>query len=497
MKNLFDQWKISLLTLSKDEVKADVCVIPVWKQQGKLDDWTAVVDKEHQGIISNWIGSSFVKNDREKAFFFPNIGSSKVKDFLVFCLGDPEQSKPEEVRNAFARASKMITQRGYKKAAVVHAGDQLDFSLAIEGFLLGSYRFAKYKDDEKAGQSLDTFSFYVPASTKKTVATALDKISATTRAIFLARDLVNEPGNVIYPASFAKIAKEVCKDRKLTCKVLDLADLKKEKMNLHIAVGQASAHEPKLVHIHYKPAQKAKKKVALVGKGVTFDTGGLSLKPPTAMVSMKSDMSGAASVLGTMMAISDLNLPIEVHGILGLAENAVAGNATRPDDVVRSRSGITVEIENTDAEGRLVLADALSYADDLKVDYIIDVATLTGACVIALGDEIFAVYSQDDALAQSIGASAAEVGDNAWRMPLHESYKAQLKSDFADMRNVGGREGGSITAALFLSEFVKKAKWAHLDIAGPARAKREFDLTAKGGSGIPTRTFIRFLENLQ
>jgi len=448
-------------------------------------------------VITQWLASPYVKNDAETSFFFKNTDKIyKIKDFCVVLLGEPKKAKPDTVRNVLGQASRTITQRGYSSVAVLHACSDIDFAQAVEGFLLGSYRFAKYKEDKKAAQSLNKFTFYTSEADKKGLTESIKYISATTRGIFMARDLVNEPGNVIYPESFASIAKKACTGRKLKFKMLNKAALKKEKMNLHIAVGQASDRDPCLVHIHYKPTKKAKKTVALVGKGVTFDTGGLSLKPAAYMVSMKTDMGGAASVLGTMMAIADLNLPIEVHGLMGLAENAVNGNATRPDDVVTGRSGKTVEIENTDAEGRLVLADVLSYAEDLKVDYIVDAATLTGACVVALGDEFFAVYSKDDDLASRLTEAATQVGDHGWRMPLYDGYKRQLKSDIADLKNVGQRYGGSITAALFLSEFVKKTKWAHLDIAGPARASRDFDTTVKGGSGIPTRTFIRFLENL-
>ncbi|MCB0271434.1 MAG: leucyl aminopeptidase [Bdellovibrionales bacterium] len=495
MKNLFDQWNVSLAAMDKGPLKADVCVIPVYAQK-KVSPWVQAIDKAHDGIISSWLESSYVGEDREKSMFFVNKGDLAFKDFLVISLGDAKKAGQNEIRNAFGKASKLISQRGYKSVAVVHGDEKIPFEYAMDGFLLGSYRFSKYKEDVKQSQSLQTFIFATSHKNKKTYEKHLSHTCATTRAIFLARDLVNEPGNVVYPESFASIAKNETAKRKITYKVLSAAELKKQNFNLHLAVGQASDKQPCLVHLHYKPTKKAKKKVALVGKGITFDTGGLSLKPPTYMVSMKTDMAGAAGVLAAMTAIADLALPVEVHGIMALAENAVNGNATRPDDVVRARNGKTVEIENTDAEGRLVLADALHYAENLGVDYIVDAATLTGACVIALGDEIFAIYSKDAKLASLIENAASDVGDKGWRMPLEESYKSQLKSDVADMKNVGGREGGSITAALFLSNFVEKTAWAHLDVAGPARASREFDTIPKGGSGVPTRTFIRFVETL-
>jgi leucyl aminopeptidase len=496
MKNLLDQWKVKAEALNLDTIKADAWVLPIWKKKKQNQAFQAL-DQAHNQQLSTWLNSSVVEDNREKSTVITNVSSYKGKDLYVVVVGEAKKTTPDEIRDALGNAGKWLAGRGYKDVAILCEESNMDAAAIVEGFLMGSYRFFHHKSDPKTHATLKNITFYADQECKKSLKNEVPRAVAYVRANFLARDLVNEAPNILYPASFAKIAQDVAKKQaNVSIKVLTKKEIEKENMNLLMAVGRASDYEPRVVHLHYKPKKKAKAKVAFVGKGVTFDTGGLSLKPPTSMVSMKTDMGGAAAVLATIQAVADLQLPVEVHGLMGLVENAVNGNATRPDDVVRGRNGKTVEIENTDAEGRLVLADVLNYAEELKVDYLIDAATLTGACVVALGTDIFAVYANDDKLSSRLLQASQEVGDKAWRMPLEESYRKQLKSEVADMRNIGGREGGSITAALFLSEFVKDTKWAHCDIAGPARATQDYPTSVKGGTGIPSRTFIRFIENL-
>ncbi|MCC7460689.1 MAG: leucyl aminopeptidase, partial [Proteobacteria bacterium] len=388
--------------------------------------------------------------------------------------------------------------RGFHRIGLLNFDTkEIPFEVAIEGFLLGAYRFTQYKSEKNAqGHIRFVEVLCTNAQSAKALQKHYDRLEPVIRATYLARDLVNEPANVVNPETFAQIAQKIAASKKVSLKVLKTAELKKEDMNLLLCVGMGSDVEPRLLHMEYKPKKKAKHTVALIGKGVTFDTGGYSLKPPSAMLGMKMDMAGAASVLATMWAVSELELDVHVHGFMPMVENMVNGHSVRPGDVVRGRNGKTVEIDNTDAEGRLILADTLNYAEEFEPDYMIDVATLTGACVVALGDEIAGMYSTDDKLKKMLEDASEQTGEKMWNMPLEKGYFAQMKSDIADMRNAGGREAGSITAALFLKEFVAKTKWAHLDIAGPNEAQKDLPTCPKGATGYPVRTFVNLLENL-
>ncbi|HEY2406747.1 MAG TPA: leucyl aminopeptidase, partial [Polyangiaceae bacterium] len=313
-------------------------------------------------------------------------------------------------------------------------------------------------------------------------------------AVALARDAVNEPPNVLTPEALADVARGIAKKHKLKIKVLDKRGLLAAGMALHHAVGQGSVNEPRFIHLSYVPKKKHKKLV-FVGKGLTFDSGGLCIKPAAGMGEMKSDMGGAAAVLGLMAAVALVRPNVEVHVLVGAAENMPDGAAYRPADVFKSLDGKTVEIINTDAEGRLVLADALAYAVRLKPDLIVDAATLTGAALVALGKTCSAFYASADPLAEAFSAAAREAGEAFWRMPLLEDLGEQLKSDVADLKHTADRWGGSITAALFLREFVGKVPWIHCDIAGPVLADRAKGMYPKGGTGHAVLSFLRFVEN--
>jgi leucyl aminopeptidase len=291
-------------------------------------------------------------------------------------------------------------------------------------------------------------------------------------------------------------AKEIAKGKKdLKVRVYDKEQLEKMGAGGLLAVNQGSDHEPYLVHMVYKPEGNIKKKIAIVGKAVTFDSGGLSLKPAEYMMSMKCDMGGSAALLGLFSVIDNINPQVEVHGIFGAVENMPSGKAIRPGDVIKALNGKTIEILNTDAEGRVTLADTLSFAVKKKPDLIIDLATLTGACVVALGEEISGVMSNNPELANKILIAAASAGEKMWELPLEKNYKKLLKSDIADLKNIGGRYGGALTAGLFLEEFVDKTPWAHLDIAGPAYAERPINsYEKKGATGHGVRTLIEFIK---
>ncbi|HEY5956586.1 MAG TPA: leucyl aminopeptidase, partial [Polyangiaceae bacterium] len=309
-----------------------------------------------------------------------------------------------------------------------------------------------------------------------------------------ARDAVNEPPNAMTPAVLAQWAVDVAKRGRLKVKVLDAKAIERLGMHLLTAVGQGSRNEARFVHLTYTPKQRAKKRMVFLGKGLTFDSGGLCIKPAAGMQEMKSDMAGAASVIGLMSAIAQLRPAVEVHGLLVLAENMPDGNAYRPGDIFGSLDGKTVEIINTDAEGRLALADGLAYARRLRPDLVVDIATLTGACVVALGKTTSAFFTANDEWAAAFASAAEQAGESFWRMPLLGELRDQLKSDVADLKHTGERWGGAITAALFLKEFIGDTQWIHCDIAGPALSERAKGVVPKGGTGHPVLTLLRLVE---
>jgi leucyl aminopeptidase len=372
---------------------------------------------------------------------------------------------------------------------------QLAIEAAAEGALLGGYRFDKYltgDDSKTAGPVSVTLCPPTTAAEIADAAPALSRARSTARAVTRARDLVNEPAGQMTPVRIAELASAWASEAGLTAEVFDRAACEKLGMGLFLAVAQGSVAEPRFVHVAWKPAG-AKRRVVLIGKGVTFDSGGLSLKTNEGMLDMKTDMAGAAAVLAAAAAAGAEKLPLEVHALAACTENMPSGSSYKLGDVIRSMSGKTVEINNTDAEGRLTLADALSYARRLNPDVVLDFATLTGACVVALGPHVAGVMSHDDALVAAFLAAAGRAGEDMWRLPLHKRLAEQLKSEIADFKNTGERWGGAITAALFLSEFAGDVPWLHADIAGPASASKDFGHVPRGGTGFAVASILDYL----
>jgi leucyl aminopeptidase len=362
----------------------------------------------------------------------------------------------------------------------------------VEGVYLGAYEYTKLKSDPKPTK-LQLVS--IVGSGRK-MSNGLDRGKSTSRGVNLARDLVNQPGGELTPAVFARIATKIAKEHRLSIKVLDAPAIKKAKMGGLLGVNRGSTQQPRFVQLTYRPTKPSKKHLALVGKGITFDAGGLSIKTAQGMSTMKCDMGGAAAVLGTMSVLSELSFPTRVTGYIPLTDNMLGGDATRPGDVLKIRNGKTVEVLNTDAEGRLVLADALSLASESKPNGIIDLATLTGACMVALGNEYAGLMGTDSDLIDQLKEASEATGEDIWQLPLPVSYRAQLDSDVADMKNIGGSYGGAITAGLFLKEFVAEGiPWAHIDIAGPAFADSPWGNHPKGATGYGVRLLLNFIEN--
>ncbi len=367
------------------------------------------------------------------------------------------------------------------------------------GVALADYRFDKYTQKKYKGlASLDIVGAKKPSNSARE--RILGYVDAIRSGTFLARDLVNEPAGSLNPVRFAEVAKDLAKGNPLKVKVLDEKALAKENMNMMLAVSKASLPytPPRLVKIEYAP-KNAKKHICLVGKGLTFDSGGLDLKPPASMLDMKLDMGGAAAVIGAMAAIAKLEPKCRVTGYLGCVENGIGGNAYHPGDVLISRKGISVEVNNTDAEGRLVLGDCIDYAITKdKPDVLVDLATLTGACMIALGPLSAGLYSDDETLLNKMLGAGSESIEGLWRLPLDRRLLPQLKSLIADTKNTGKRYGGSITAALFLEKFVDgRVKWAHLDVAGPAMSEGDLAWVPKGGAGFGVETLARFVSTFR
>ena len=413
----------------------------------------------------------------------------------------------DELRVAASKAYnalKSLNIKSIKLASYVAQCQKLSFEALAEGFSLGSYEFNKYKE-KKERYTLKEIIF----STEEFADKKIDLKAANegfkeaeiiASATNFTKDIVNEIPEIYTPQKMAEDAQNLAKNiASIKCEVYDEKFLAKENMNAFLAVNRASVHKPRLIHLTYKP-KKSKKRIIFVGKGLTYDSGGLSLKPADYMLTMKSDKSGAAAALGIIKGAAELNLPFEIHAILGATENMIGGNAYKPDDVLISRSGVSIEVRNTDAEGRLVLADCLSYAQDFKPDILIDMATLTGACVVGLGEYTTGVMGNNESLKDEFKSKIKDSGELATILDFNPYLSELIKSQIADVSNcASSRYGGAITAGMFLAKFIKdeyKDKWLHLDIAGPAYREKAWGYNQAGASGAGVRMNLYFLQAL-
>jgi leucyl aminopeptidase len=453
-------------------------------------------DKAAGGALKRALAQGDLAAKAGATLLLRGVAGLAAERVLLVSLGERADYGVPAFRQAVAGAAAALKGLAAKDAAVYVA----DFAVAARGLpwavrnaVLGMrdsfYSFDRLKTQKKPpapALASVTLSILGAPVTLQAQA-ALKEGAATADGIDLARTLGNLPPNICTPAYLADEARKIAKDHKLGIEVLERRDMEKFGMGALLAVTAGSRQPPKLIVLKYQGAAKAKKPLVLVGKGITFDTGGISLKPGAEMDEMKFDMSGAGSVLGTMRALAGMRAPVNVIGVVPTCENMPDGNATRPGDIVTTMSGQTVEILNTDAEGRLILCDALTYAERFQPEAIVDIATLTGACVIALGHVATGLFANDDKLANEIIATGEDAWDRVWRMPVWEDYQEQLRSNFADMANIGGRPGGSITAACYLARFTRKQKWAHLDIAGTAWRSGQ----SKGSTGRPVPLLVR------
>jgi leucyl aminopeptidase len=477
-------------------VAADVLVLPIFEgpQAGP-----GVKEVKGLDLVALYAASGS-KGKRGEYLLVPNTGTDAVAATAILLLGvgARDRANPDACRRAIGRvAPKLATRKSVATTLpqIAGAADAADAVQAtVEGMLLGAYRFDRYKS--KADGDVRRLGKVTILGTAKADAKAAKdamkrgQIVAESQA--WARDLVNTPALDLPPAELAKQAQAMAKQVGLTCKIWTEAELRKGGFGGVLGVGQGSTRPPRLIELRYAGGGGSKP-IALTGKGIAFDSGGLSIKDAQGMEAMKSDMGGAASILGAMRAIALLKPKANVIAAIPCAENMPSGSAIRPGDVLRHRGGKTSEVLNTDAEGRLVLADALAYLAEKKPRAIIDTATLTGACMVALGTDLWGVMGNDRRLIADVLAAGEAVGEPGWELPMHEPYRTLIDSELADVKNVGKRFGGAITAAMFLREFVGAVPWAHMDIAGPAFSERAGDYWPKGATGSPVRTLVRFV----
>ncbi len=493
---------IQVRSAQTSELAADVVVVGLFRANDKskkslgLPPALKGLDVALGGALSKLALKEEFTGKRDQVLSLAPLGRLSTDKLVIYGLGDRRTTAAGDLRTFAAKAARIAASEKARSLAIaLPPGADGDLRTIAEGLELGAYRFTKYlTGDRKPKSEVQTVVLACSGRVKPNAKAAVAQGQRIAAAVNLSRDLSNEPGNVIYPESFAAAAERVAKDNGLKVQIFDFKEIRRRGMKLIDAVGRGSSREPRLVHLSWVP-KGAKRRIVFVGKGITFDTGGISIKPAPGMGEMKHDMSGAANVVALMAAVAALKPKVEVHAIAPCAENMPDGDAYRPGDIWGSLEGKTVEIVNTDAEGRLVLADALAYARTLSPDLLIDNATLTGACVVALGSTCSGWYSTSESAAKEFAAALHQSGEQMWRMPLLEDLRDQIKSDVADVKQAGERFGGSITAALFLREFAGETPWIHCDIAGPASTDRPNGWSqAKGATGHGLLTFLALVE---
>lgn len=480
------------------EKQRGACVVVGIFELRKLTDSAKILDKVTQGYIKNILASGDMDGKVNTSLLLHHVPGTQFKRVLLVGLGKEQEFKEKTFLAAINTVLNALQRTAVTDATLFLSDfpgkertNEWKVSQIVIAAISSHYRFDQLKSKPDNGQgSLRKMILCINDRTELAACEeAMQQGLAIAHGMSLMKDLGNLAPNICTPTYLAKQAKDLAKTHKLKVSVLEEKDMEKLGMGSLLAVAQGSEQPAKLIVLEYHGSGKKDNPVVLVGKGVTFDTGGISLKPGADMDEMKFDMSGAASVLGTLHAIAEMKLPINVVGIIPATENMPSGKAAKPGDVVTSMSGQTIEILNTDAEGRLILCDALTYAERYNPKVVIDIATLTGACVIALGNFTTGLMSNDDELAEALLSAGEQTGDRAWQLPLWDEYQDLLRSNFADIANIGGRAAGTITAACFLSRFTKKYRWAHLDIAGTAwKSGKE-----KGSTGRPVPLLTQFL----
>ena len=479
------------------KVKADALVLGMLKGEGISGDLKEI-DRALGGELKTLIESEKFDGEAGKAVLlgstFGRIGAKRV---LVVGLGQKRGLGGVTLRKAGIVSAKRLRKSSASIAFSPSFSNKSGYVRALsEGLYLGAYEFGKYKTNGEEGSRLKEIVLSSDGLTERRLATETGLAKAVGESTNLVRDLVNEPPVYMTPTKLAETAEGIAEEGGLGCEIFGPEEIDRRGMRGIQAVTSGSDQEPRFIHLTYEPSKKPTKTIAIVGKGITFDSGGLCIKPADSMRTMKMDMAGAAAVLGVMKALPALKPGVRVHGLIASCENMTGPKAYKPDDVIKAYNGKTIEVINTDAEGRVVLSDALSYAVELKAAEIVDMATLTGACIVGLGLYTAGLMSNDPKLAAKILEASRAAGEKVWELPLDDELRSEIKSDVADIKNAGSRWGGAITAAMFLENFVGETPWAHIDLAGPAYAEREGEFYPKGGTGFGVRTILDYILGL-
>ncbi|MBW4574616.1 MAG: leucyl aminopeptidase [Aphanothece sp. CMT-3BRIN-NPC111] len=473
----------------------DALAIGVFEDAVELTGDLAQLDDKLGGTLKELIAETEFKGDVSSSASTRVGSGSPIRKIILVGLGKPDALQLNTLRRSAAVIARLGKKEKCKTLGIslpVWNDDPAATAQAIaEGVQLALHQDNRFKseaeDNGTAVQQVDLLGLAGQDA-------AISRAQAICAGVILARELVAAPPNACTPVTMAETAIAIASEHDLQLEILEKEQCEQLGMGAFLAVAQGSDMPPKFIHLTYKPEGTPRRKLAIIGKGLTFDSGGLNIKVAGSGIEMmKTDMGGAAATLGAAKVIGQLKPDVEVHFISAVTENMINGRAMRPGDILKASNGKTIEVNNTDAEGRLTLADALVFAEKLGVDAIVDLATLTGACVIALGDNIAGMWSPDDALADRLNQASLQAGEKLWRMPLEEKYFEAMKSPIADMKNTGSRAGGAITAALFLKQYVKETPWAHIDIAGPVWADKENGYNNAGATGYPVRTLVNWV----
>ena len=486
---------------SFQEIEAQALAVAVFKDEKADDGLLKDLDTTSGGVVKSVIDSEEFKAKEGETIYLhlPAKNNNKPQRLLLVGVGEGSDYAASSVSQFAGTAARFLRDKNIKSIALIprlEGNAETIAASAVEGALIGLFEIDKYRTVEKEQRVIDRLIVLIPDADDDALKKGVKRGQVVGESMNFTRDLANEPGGYMTPTNMADRAREVASEFNLSIDVLDEARMEQEGMGSLLSVARGSDQPAKLIILKYTPpsSPKTQQLLALVGKGITFDSGGISLKPGENMELMKYDMTGGATVMGAMRAIAQLKPSVPVMGVIPCAENLPSGKATKPGDVVRAMTGKTIEVINTDAEGRLILADAIAYSKKLGATKVIDMATLTGAVSIALGDVNTAVLGTDQELINEIIGAGQEVGEKFWQLPLDKEYSKQIKSDIADIKNVGGRKAGTITAAAFLKEFADGVSWAHLDIAGTAWADEVKPHRSKGPTGIAVRTLLNIVD---
>ncbi len=482
-------------------IKADAIIVNLFEGMARLEGNLAAIDKALAGAISRLVSQGEIKGKLSEVTVIHSLGRLPAARVVIAGLGKQEELSQDKVRGVVAETCRLLRQKEVASIATVAqgagvAGITLEGAAqaVTEGALLGVYSFRKHITREAEYGEIKQLTIVAAGEANLPVLeTGYRKGKILAEATNLARDMVNEPANYMTPTHMAETAARLAETYRLELSVLEQEQMRELGMGALLGVAQGSRQPPKFIILHYRGSNSTGIDIALVGKGITFDSGGISIKPSQGMEEMKGDMAGGAAVMAAMSAIAQLKPKINVMAVIPATENLPGENALKPGDILTALSGKTIEIISTDAEGRLALADALGYAKKLGAKLMVDVATLTGACRVALGDVCSGAFGNNRELVDKVISAGAEAGELIWQMPMYHQYQEQNKSDVADIKNVGGKYAGAITAAQFLAEFVGDTPWVHLDIAGPSMSEKERNYLVKGASGVSVRTLVNLV----